>query len=674
MNLVKLREIVRYEVEYSFRSGPTWAYGGILFLVAIWMFLATADGPGLANSPEQLVWGYVRPGIFGILVTAALFGGAAVRDVQVGMDPLVFTSPVAKAEFLGGRFLGALAVNALVLVAIPPGLLAATLVARSDPEFSIGAFRLGAHLQAIFLFLLPNLALVAAILFAIGMLSRHVVPVHLAAIGVFIGYVVTLNYATRIESAMLATLVDPFGLVTLDRVTRYWTEAERSSRLIGLPPPLAWNRAFWLAAATAVLALLHAAFRFAHASEGGRRRKGRATIVAPPSERATVPVPRVAGRFGFRTTVRQTLAVARQSISELVASRWFAVVVLACVGLTMLWGWNVGATVFDTSTWPVTLLVAETVLAGRVFPLLWVLIPLYAGELVWKNREVGVAEIADAAPVPEGAALLGRFVAFVAMLAIIQAATMVGGILIQVFQGYYHLELGLYLRVVFGLNLADYVLLAALAVTIHVVVNHKWLGHVLVMLAFLFIGGVAEALGIQHHLLLYNTDPGWTYSDMNGFGPFVGPIVWFKLYWAAWALLLMVLAVLLWVRGREPGVRHRLRLARARFTGPVVRAAGVAMALIVAVGGFAFYNTNILNEYRSAAERGLPQAEYERRYGQFADLPQPTITEAETIRITVTREPARAGIDPWRKLIDRQRTDNVAGVETAGAGPTGRDG
>ena len=97
-----------------------------------------------------------------------------------------------------------------------------------------------------------------------------------------------------------------------------------------------------------------------------------------------------------------------------------------------------------------------------------------------------MAEIADAAPVPEGVALLGRFLALVAILAVFQAAFMVGGVLIQALQGYYHFELGLYLRILFGLNLADYVLLAALAMTIHVIVNHKYLGHIVVLMAFVF--------------------------------------------------------------------------------------------------------------------------------------------------------------------------------------------
>ena len=48
---------------------------------------------------------------------------------------------------------------------------------------------------------------------------------------------------------------------------------------------------------------------------------------------------------------------------------------------------------------------------------------------------------------------------------------------------------------------------------------------------------------VRDNLLLYGRDPGWLYSDMNGFGPFAAPFVWFKLYWAAWALLLAVAAV-----------------------------------------------------------------------------------------------------------------------------------
>ena len=87
--------------------------------------------------------------------------------------------------------------------------------------------------------------------------------------------------------------------------------------------------------------------------------------------------------------------------------------------------------------------------------------------------------------------------------------------------------------------------------------------------------------------------------------------------------------MLFWVRGPELGVRQRLATARARFTARTARLAGLAVALILALGGFIFYNTNVLNAYLPPQKAGLPQAEYERRYARYTDLPQPVIAGAE---------------------------------------------
>lgn len=676
---MKLREVFRYELEYHLRNASTWIYAGILFVLAVWISVAMgADGDGgvHANAPERLAEVSALVGMLGFLVTAALFGDAAVRDIEVEMDPLLFTSPISKAEYLGGRFLGALAVNALVVVAIPLGLLTMTgLLAYSESEV-IGPFRVSAYVQPFLVFVLPNLVVVGVAAFTIGILARRALPVYFGPIGLFIETIVARNYVSDIEGPMFVALADPFGMVTLGKLTQLWTVAERNTWLVGLPLMLAWDRALWLTFAAAALTLLHRRFRFAHLVQGAGGSwlglwlapstvEGQPTVVAPPqSDRAwpapsgvegPVAVPRIAGSFGFRTTVRQTLAVARRSLADIAASRWSVVVLLACTGLTMLWGWNVADTVFDTSTWPITLLVAETVLSERIGALPYVLIALYAGELVWREREVGEAGIAGATPVPEGAALVGRFLALTTLIAVAQAASMVGGLLIQALQGYYHFELGLYVRILFGLKLAEYILIAALAMTIHVIVNHKYLAHIVVLMAIVSTRALPMLGSIRHHLLLYGTDPGWTYSDMNGFGPFIGPLVWFKLYWAAWAVLLTIVAILFWVRGDEPGIRRRLRQVRARFIGPVARTAGAAIALIVLLGGFIFYNTNILNEYRSVQEAGRPQAEYERRYKRFEDLPQPVITAAD-LRVEIYPDEPAVDLRGTYRLVNRTGT------------------
>ena len=137
---------------------------------------------------------------------------------------------------------------------------------------------------------------------------------------------------------------------------------------------------------------------------------------------------------------------------------------------------------------------------------------------------------------------------------------------------------------------------------------------------------------------------------MNGFGPFAAPFVWFKLYWAAWALLLLVGAVLFWVRGHEGGLRRRLRQARERFAGRVAAAAGLALVPILAFGGFVFYNTHVLNP--TADERESKQAEYEKRYRRYADLPQPTIESAQ-LRVEIYPEKSAADLRGSYGLVNR---------------------
>ena len=131
-------------------------------------------------------------------------------------------------------------------------------------------------------------------------------------------------------------------------------------------------------------------------------------------------------------------------------------------------------------------------------------------------------------------------------------------------------------------------------------------------------------LGIEHNLLVYGAGPEWSYTDIRGFGSSIGPWLWFKLYWAAWALLLAMLARLLWVRGKEFSLTKRLHLARQRFTRSTVGIAVIALGLVLLLGGFIFYNTNVLNEYVTDGEMVQRRADYERQYGKYEGIPQPT--------------------------------------------------
>ena len=55
------------------------------------------------NAPRSLLIQIMGVSTFGFIVTAALLGNTVYRDIESRIHPLFFTTPVTKAEYLGGR-------------------------------------------------------------------------------------------------------------------------------------------------------------------------------------------------------------------------------------------------------------------------------------------------------------------------------------------------------------------------------------------------------------------------------------------------------------------------------------------------------------------------------------------------------------------------------------------
>jgi hypothetical protein len=169
----------------------------------------------------------------------------------------------------------------------------------------------------------------------------------------------------------------------------------------------------------------------------------------------------------------------------------------------------------------------------------------------------------------------------------------------------------------------DALLIAMLAIFVQALSPHKTIGWG-IMVAFI----VWQAINtyIDHNLLNYGAAPGMPLSDMNGAGSFWKGAWTVRLYWGAFAVLLLVAAHLLWRRGTEIRLRPRLAAARRRLAGGVGWVAGTALVVFVVAGAYSFYNINILNGYRSPLAQGMRQAELEKRYyWKYRNLPQPTI-------------------------------------------------
>ncbi|MCA9686720.1 MAG: hypothetical protein KC457_31430, partial [Myxococcales bacterium] len=150
------------------------------------------------------------------------------------------------------------------------------------------------------------------------------------------------------------------------------------------------------------------------------------------------------------------------------------------------------------------------------------------------------------------------------------------------------------------------------------------------VMVLIFVAQAAlPALDFEHNLYNFGGFPGVTYSDMNGYGHFVGGHAAFVVYWWAVALLLVLIAELFWVRGTDNPLRLRIRAARARLSRGRVAAVFVGTALWLGSGAWIVYNTTVLNSYRPSDDQEQLQVRYERDYKQYEGLAQPRITAVE---------------------------------------------
>lgn len=652
---MKIWTIFRVEFAYQLRRTYTWLYFAVLLLFTVVMNGVTTPGDGVyPNNTFHITALTVMGGLLWLVMGAAIAGEAAARDVQTRMHSLTYTTPVTKLHYLGGRFLAAFAINAGLVLSLPVGTLLSFYLPGINPD-GLLPFRPWAYLNVYFLIALPNAFVATALQFTFAALSRRVMTGYVASLLLaLVAQVIAITTAKLFGNWDLVKLLDPVGVAGIvGNELQTWTPNQKNTRLLTLEGMFLWNRVLWLSVAAGSLLLTYRLFRFTHPETNRRwrhfKRRSKlpahmaaATAIVRPT---ALSVPRVPRTFGFATCFHQTLTIAWASFGT-IARHPIGVTLVGAMALVSAVFGNRILTQFGIPLLPTTQQVVDFLTApvGNIGTP-WVVIPLlimyFAGELVWRERDAGLIDITDAAPVPEWVYFTGKFLGLGFLIVAWMTLLLAGGIGMQWSLGYDKLEPGLYVQALFGLQLADYGLFALLALVVHVVVHQKNIGYLVVLIVFIFMAFPSQ-FGVEHPMLIFGAGPAWWYTDMRGFGPTLGPWLWFKLYWIAWALLLAVAARALWARGREQGFKRRLQGARRRFTRSTAWVTIIASVLIVVVGSFIFYNTNVLNEYQTNSDSHEWKAAYERRYGRYRNTPQPHLAAS---RLHVEIYPDRQQVD-----------------------------
>ncbi|MCD4797346.1 MAG: ABC transporter permease, partial [Candidatus Cloacimonetes bacterium] len=655
------KEVFSFEIKYRLSKISTYIYGAVFFVLGYLIVGAAAGlfggvnvsfGPGsekiLYNSP---IFNYIIISImslFGLFIVAAFMGNSLYRDFEHKIYALFFSKPLSKFSYLMGRFSANIVILTGIFLLMALGMYAVSISPWVQKAY-FGNFHLSYYIMPYFVSVIPNLIFAGSIFFALVIFTRKMLPVYIGGILLFTGYIIASSLMEQLEYKTLAALLDPFGIATAMIHTEYWTIAEQNSRLIGFTGLILLNRLIWMGVGFLILTISYFNFSFTFFTK--TRKSGKKEIPQETElEIRKTKLPKVQRNFGFSHSLRQIISFTKMEISGIIKNPQFIAITLAGLILVAVFLAQAGK-IYSTPTKLVTYTVMAMInSAFRVLSI--ILIVVYSGELLWREREQHINAIFDSLPVKNYVLLIPKYIAVVFVPFVLYILSAVMGVILQLSNGFYDIDLKQYFSEL-GLGSIHLFLFAALAFFIHILVNHKYFGHLLVIGIYVFIGK-SSAFGLEHNLLLFGKGGSYIYSDMNGYGNFLKEFLWFRSYWLFFALILLTISFLFYIRGNETKFKTRMKYAKSRIAKPVIIWSSLLLAGFIGTGSFIFYNTNILEEFTSKRENIKQSVEYENLYKKYDGIPQPRITD---VNLEVDLYPHKQAGDFRGTMVLKNKTD-----------------
>ncbi len=636
-------KVAAFEFRYQARQPVFWV-GVIIFFLLSFATVAAPDIVQLgstANVHKNAASVIANANIFQALVymfiTAAFVANIITRDEDTGFDGILRSTPLTKFDYLYGRFIGAFAAAALSFLAVPIGMALGAAMPWVDPD-SVGPFVLNHYLFAYVVLALPSLLLTSAVFFAVTTVTRSMMWTYVGVIVFMVASFISSTMLRQPGLEKVAALWEPFGGGAYGLAVRYWTATERNTQVPALAGYLLANRLIWVGMALAIIAAAYWLFDLRKgdgATRVRREKPGEADAPRPTEITHGAPV------FDRATRWAQLWARARLDARQVFLSPAYLVLVGLAAALSVFNLWHVtDDSLYGGAIYPVTR--AMTQALNGIFPFISMIIAsFYAGELVWREQDRKTHELIDVTPIPDWAFVVPKTLAISLVLLSTFMAGVLTAVIIQLIKGYTHLELGNYLVWWVLPQAVECILIAVLAVFLQVLSPHKFIGWGLMVL-YIIATIVASSWGLEHNLYLYDNAPMAPVSDFNGLSRFWIGAWWFRLYWSAFAVVLLVLCHVLWRRGTESRLLPRLAALPRRLMGGPGLIAGAALMVFAGVGVFIYMNTNVWNEYRTTKSNERWTADLERTLLRYENTPQPKIV---AVKLDVDIRPDLPRID-----------------------------
>ena len=625
------KHIFLYELKYWFKKPEFYLYmlvfSGIAFITVAGtagLFDPISKGQGIAqlvNSPFEVNYLMLNFHKLSLFLLPAIIGATIYKDYKHNTHSILYSFPIKKRDYLMGKFLSALVLVFSISLSISIAMIIAEHLPALNPD-KVGSFNILGYVQALLLYVLPNLLFYGAIVFSIVTSFRNIYAGFVAVLILFF----LQNIAQNVFDGFFIALFDPFGQSGVMYETQHWTLEDKNTKLIPAFDIVLYNRLLWLAIASVIFGFVYRKFTFSEQPIISLFKEKKEKRPTKNNFKGILHanLPKVNYIFSLWQQLKNCWLLSNIHLRSIVKSGMFYVI--SGFGIfTVLFAIAKVTNSDEIAILPVTNVVL-TIPAFFFTTIIMLLTFIYSGMLIHKDSVSKMDQLVGASPVSNLTLLGSNIIAIMKMQALLLLIMMLAGIIIQVYNNYYHFEIELYLFDLFVIKFLGLIIWAFASIFIHTMIRNTYLGIFSLVIGWLGISGLKQ-IGVSTRLLLFNFSEPMQYSDLSAYGDQLLPYFVVKGYWFFFATLILIFAYLFWVRGISQTIKERSFMAKLGFKELSNKLIiGLCFTGFIALGFVISTEENKSTEL-SSKKRNAAFNQFEKDYAKYSSIVnQPKIT------------------------------------------------
>ncbi len=570
------------------------------------------------NSPFAITYilGYLS--IFCIFTSSILAAQVLFREQEHHFAMVLYATPLKKINFFLSRFLIVFGITAFSMFLLVGGFAVGQQSSRFDAA-EFGPFHLWYYFQPFLLIIVPNAFFCAAAVSSIGLLTKNKLLVYISGLFIFIAYQVTLIFSgspliagampPTEESMQMAARFDPFGLSAFLHQTLLWSAIQRNTTVVALTGTMLFNRVFYVGLSLLLLITAHRLFRFSVDGKSKKVKEKRQLKVSIAPYRAVLPQV-----FSFSHQFKSLISLIKIDLTFVLKSIPFVLILIGIIFLVSMEMYGeIEQGIRIPENYVSTGLIVNTIL--ETFPIFCSLVILfYSNELLWRSRSSNFHLIEDTTPTVMDIRFFAKWVSMACIILLLITGIVLTGVVFQIVYQYPHIEWNTYISMSYLVGL-PLILSSGIIIAIQLTTKNRYAGLVLATIFILLTTtSIGTAIHIRHPLFRIGSAFGGEYSTMNGFGAYIVPFSW-KMLFGICATLIIVLLTIQWQQRSKKPWKLSAKL-------------GLVVLLAIAISSGFYIDSRLqMTDEESTLQW---QADYEKKYRTFQDLPKPDIKAVKT--------------------------------------------